>query len=72
MSKPRPTAVIEKDHKGEWYVKITLPDSTRITAYADPKNRITYSNPQRVSKHLKKTIVPRLMAEARVKNLTGQ
>jgi hypothetical protein len=74
MAKKRVSAELLKDRKGFWGVRITLPDGTRIDARDDPRDRqrIVYSNPQRVPDHLKKKIVPDLMRQARINNMTGK
>lgn len=72
MPKKRPEAVLAQERDGRWVVKIHLPDGTRITAQRGQNQHIVYDNPQRVPTHLKARIVPRLMAEATRRNLTGQ
>lgn len=74
MTKPRPEAVLAQDKTGVWFVKISLPDGTRIEARdgGGTGQKIVYDKVQRVPEHLKHNIVPKLMHEARTKNLRGE
>lgn len=72
--KRRHTAELHKYRDGRWGVRIELADGTRIEARDEigTKQRIVYDKVQRVPEHLKTKIVPDLMKEARIRNMTGK
>lgn len=72
--KRKHSAELHKYRDGRWGVRIELADGTRIEAKDElgAKQRIVYDKVQRVPDHLKTKIVPELMKQARIKNLTGE
>lgn len=71
--KKRVEAELHKERKtGLWIVKITLPEGKVIMARHGQTQHIVYDDPQRVPTHLKASIVPRLLAEAKQRNLRGE
>lgn len=72
MSKPRPVAELARERSGQWAVRIKLPDGSLNWARIGSNQKIIYDKPERVPTHLRSRIVPRLIDEAKLRNLRGE
>lgn len=71
MATHRHNAEVKKQRDGVWAVKITLNDGRTQWARPGVNQRIIYERPEHLPTHLRDKIVPKLMAEARIRNMKG-
>lgn len=70
--KRRHHAEVAWKRRGGWAVRITLSDGTTFWARPGNTKKVVYDFPERVPRDLKTHVVPRLIDEAKIKNLRGE
>jgi hypothetical protein len=67
----KPRAELMRNRKGAWVVVIHGTDGQRTVAEPGKSSRVHYDHPERVPRFLKESVVPRLVDEAKLRNMRG-